>query len=107
MRDDVREARGPQIHGSSHTNHPFQPDQRHSELLPLAQRSPRVGLLGIGLTPPNASSADQRAALIIRANLTSAGVSDNIELGVLIETDPLPKRLSQHVEPLGQRGVLE
>ena len=44
--------------------------------------------------------ADRSSALITSANLTSAGINDNIELGVLIEAGPLPERLSQHLELL-------
>ena len=39
--------------------------------------------------------ADRSSALITSANLTSAGINDNIELGVLVEAGPLPARLGQ------------
>ena len=51
--------------------------------------------------------ADRSSALITSANLTSAGINDNIELGVLIEAGPLPERLSQHLEQLVESGTLE
>ena len=51
--------------------------------------------------------ADRSSALITSANLTSAGINDNIELGVLIEAGPLPERLSQHLELLIEGGTLE
>ena len=51
--------------------------------------------------------ADRSSALITSANLTSAGINDNIELGVLIEAGPLPERLSQHLELLIESGTLE
>ena len=51
--------------------------------------------------------ADHSSALIIRANLTSAGINDNIELGVLIEAGPLPERLSRHLELPIETGILE
>ena len=51
--------------------------------------------------------ADRSAALITSANLTSAGINDNIELGVLIEAGPLPESLSQHLELLIEEGILE
>lgn len=51
--------------------------------------------------------ADRSAALITSANLTSAGINDNLELGVLIEAGPLPGTLSQHLESLIKKGVLE
>ena len=44
--------------------------------------------------------ADRSSALITSANLTSAGINDNIELGVLIEAGPLPARLHRHLELL-------
>jgi phosphatidylserine/phosphatidylglycerophosphate/cardiolipin synthase-like enzyme len=51
--------------------------------------------------------ADRSAALITSANLTSAGINDNLELGVFIEAGPLPGTLSQHLESLINQGVLE
>ncbi len=45
--------------------------------------------------------------LITSANLTSAGINDNIELGVLMEAGPLPDRLSRHLELLIEAGTLE
>ena len=51
--------------------------------------------------------ADRSSLLITSANLTSAGINDNIELGVLIEAGPLPERLSRHLELLIEAGMLE
>ena len=51
--------------------------------------------------------ADRSSTLITSANLTSAGINDNIELGVLIEAGPLPTRLSQHLELLMEDATLE
>ncbi len=51
--------------------------------------------------------ADRSSALITSANLTSAGINDNIELGVLIEAGPLPARLSDHLSHLIEEGTLE
>ena len=45
--------------------------------------------------------------LITSANLTSAGINDNIELGVLMEAGPLPDRLSRHLELLIEAGTLQ
>ena len=50
--------------------------------------------------------ADRSSALITSANLTSAGINDNIELGVLIEAGPLPFRLSRHLELMIVDGTL-
>ena len=51
--------------------------------------------------------ADRSSALITSANLTSAGINDNIELGVYIEAGSLPQRLSEHLELLIEEGTLE
>ena len=51
--------------------------------------------------------ADRSSALITSANLTSAGINDNIELGVLIEAGPLPATLQQHLELLIEEHTLE
>ena len=51
--------------------------------------------------------ADRSSALITSANLTSAGINDNIELGILIEAGPLPARLHRHLELLIEDGIVE
>ena len=51
--------------------------------------------------------ADRSTALITSANLTSAGINDNIELGVLIEAGPLPDKLHSHLDRLIENGTLE
>ncbi len=51
--------------------------------------------------------ADRSTALITSANLTSAGINDNIELGVLIEAGPLPDKLHTHLDLLIENGTLE
>ena len=51
--------------------------------------------------------ADRSSALITSANLTSAGINDNIELGVLIQAGPLPSTLSEHLDDLITQGTLE
>jgi phosphatidylserine/phosphatidylglycerophosphate/cardiolipin synthase-like enzyme len=51
--------------------------------------------------------ADRSSVMITSANLTSAGINDNIELGVLIEAGDLPVRLSRHPGLLIENGVLE
>ena len=51
--------------------------------------------------------ADQSSTLITSANLTSAGINDNIELGVLIEAGPLPIKLHRHLELLIEEHTLE
>lgn len=51
--------------------------------------------------------ADRSTALITSANLTSAGINDNMELGVFIEAGPLPDRLHTHLDLLIEDGTLE
>lgn len=51
--------------------------------------------------------ADRSKALITSANLTSAGINDNIELGTLIEAGPLPAKLHDHLNLLIEVGTLE
>ena len=51
--------------------------------------------------------ADRSSALITSANLTSAGINDNIELGALIEAGSLPARLHRHLELLIEEHTLE
>lgn len=50
--------------------------------------------------------ADRSAALITSANLTGAGINDNIELGVLLAAGPLPGLLADHVDALVSAGAL-
>ena len=47
-----------------------------------------------------AAIADQSAALIGSANLSSAAMDRNMELGVLIVGDPLPRLLERHIRLL-------
>jgi len=66
------------------------------------------GVLREGRPPPRKCViADRSSPLITSANLTSAGINDDIELGVLIEAGPLPERLSHHPELLIENGTLE
>ena len=51
--------------------------------------------------------ADRSSVLITSANLTSAGINDNIELGVFAEAGPLPARLHRHLELLIEEYTLE
>lgn len=51
--------------------------------------------------------ADQSSSFITSANLTSAGINDNIELGILLEAGPLPDRLHQHFALLIESEVLQ
>jgi phosphatidylserine/phosphatidylglycerophosphate/cardiolipin synthase-like enzyme len=51
--------------------------------------------------------ADRSTALITSANLTGAGINDNIELGTLIEAGSLPATLHQHFLLLIEDGTLQ
>ena len=51
--------------------------------------------------------ADRSRALITSANLTSAGINDNVELGVLIQAGPLPSKLNDHLDQLIEEGTFE
>ncbi|MBU0596211.1 DISARM system phospholipase D-like protein DrmC, partial [Candidatus Bipolaricaulota bacterium] len=50
---------------------------------------------------------DRVDALVTSANLTSAAIHDNIELGLRIEGGPIPGILHRHFEALIDEGVLE
>lgn len=51
--------------------------------------------------------ADSSMAFITSANLTGAGINDNIELGTLIEAGPLPGKLHEHLRLLIEEGTLK
>ena len=51
--------------------------------------------------------ADRPSVLITSANFTSAGIKDDVELGILIERRTSPAALSQHLEELLERGIFE
>jgi cardiolipin synthase len=50
--------------------------------------------------------ADSSAALISSANLSAAAMDRNMELGVLIVGEPLPRLLDQHIQELIRAGQL-
>jgi cardiolipin synthase A/B len=50
--------------------------------------------------------ADQHAALISSANLSAAAMNSNMELGVLIIGEPLPRLLEKHILELISMGQL-
>jgi phosphatidylserine/phosphatidylglycerophosphate/cardiolipin synthase-like enzyme len=49
---------------------------------------------------------DESAALVTSANLTGFAMEINMELGILVEGGPVPKRLAQHLDELMAHGVL-
>jgi len=46
------------------------------------------------------------AALVSSANLTDDAFNRNIEMGILIQSGPIPNLIRQHIQVLIQRGVL-
>ena len=75
----------------------------HSSILSRNRASTKLG----AIHHAKCVIVDQSSALITSANLTSAGINDNIELGVLIEAGPLPGRLHRHLGLLIEEGTLE
>ena len=51
--------------------------------------------------------ADEQIAFITSANLTSAALERNMELGVLFRGGSIPDKLSRHLEALVTTGVIE
>jgi phosphatidylserine/phosphatidylglycerophosphate/cardiolipin synthase-like enzyme len=43
---------------------------------------------------------DQRIAFVTSANLTASGITDNMELGLLVESGPVPHRIASHFRAL-------
>ena len=50
--------------------------------------------------------ADTHTALVTSANLTGHGISENMELGLLVQGGPVPRRLAEHFLHLMAAGVL-
>jgi hypothetical protein len=50
--------------------------------------------------------ADDHVALVTSANLTDRAVSDNLEVGVLVQGGDVPRRLAAHFSELVASGVL-
>jgi phosphatidylserine/phosphatidylglycerophosphate/cardiolipin synthase-like enzyme len=51
--------------------------------------------------------ADSRVLLVSSANLTMAGVTHNIEAGVLVRGGAAPARAAEHIAELRSKGVLQ
>lgn len=71
-----------------------------------ASRRPAVGQ-GVASMHAKAGIADRQVALVTSANLTGAGIADNMELGLLIRGGPIPRRLEAHFRELIASSVLE
>jgi len=54
-----------------------------------------------------AAIADESMALVASANLTGAGLEDNMELGLLVRGGTVPRQLARHFMALMDRGDLE
>jgi putative cardiolipin synthase len=66
-------------------------------------------VLGSGGRPAmhvKACIADEHTALITSANLTGLAIDSNMELGLLLRGDPVPRRLARHFRQLMVDGVL-
>ena len=88
-------------------DHPFAPikDTAHFYRWPIETRD--ASFAATARLHAKCVIADRSSALITSANLTNAGINDNIELGVLIEAGPLPERLHQHLGALIEKRTLE
>ncbi|MXZ95812.1 MAG: hypothetical protein F4Y99_07795 [Acidimicrobiaceae bacterium] len=89
------------------TDHPFKPIKATASFYRWPSEAREVFFASTARLHAKCVIADRSAALITSANLTSAGINDNIELGVLIEAGPLPIRLSRHLDLLIEQGILE
>ena len=87
--------------------HPFQPLRPHARFYRWPVEAREAFFARTARLHAKCVIADRSSVLITSANLTSAGINDNIELGVLIEGGPLPARLSRHLEILAEDGTLE
>jgi phosphatidylserine/phosphatidylglycerophosphate/cardiolipin synthase-like enzyme len=53
-----------------------------------------------------AAIADDHTVFVTSANLTSHGIAENMELGLLVRGGPIPRRLSEHFHELIADGTL-
>ena len=95
---------GPLTFGS---DHPFEPLKTGARIYRWPEEAREAFFAKSARLHAKCMIADRSSALITSANLTSAGINDNIELGVLIEAGPLPTRLSLHLDLLINQGTLE
>lgn len=61
---------------------------------------------GFAAMHAKAAIADEHTALVTSANLTGAAQDFNMELGLLVNGGPIPRRLARHYRALMARGVL-
>jgi phosphatidylserine/phosphatidylglycerophosphate/cardiolipin synthase-like enzyme len=81
--------------------------EAHVYYWPYAKR-PSAGSEGRrGFIHVKAAVADEDAAMISSANLTAYGLGANMELGLIVRGDDIPRRIARHFRQLVQEGVLE
>ena len=95
---------GPLIFGPTH---PFEPIEKAASIYRWPLEAREAFFATTARLHAKCVIADRSSMLITSANLTGAGINDNIELGVLMEAGPLPDRLSRHLELLIEAGTLE
>lgn len=88
-------------------DHPFEPIKATAKFYRWPSEAREAHFSAAARLHAKCVIADRSAALITSANLTSAGINDNLELGVLINAGPLPERLARHFELLIGEGTLE
>jgi cardiolipin synthase len=71
---------------------------------PADQRPPLPS--GTAALHAKAAIADHHTALVTSANLTGHGISENMELGLLVRGGPVPRRLAAHFAQLMAGRVL-
>lgn len=86
--------------------HPFEPLRPHARFYRWPVEAREAFFARTAWLHAKCVIADRSSVLITSANLTSAGINDNIELGVPIEGGPLPAQLSRHIEILAEGGPL-
>jgi len=88
-------------------DHPFEPIKTIASFYRWPQEAREAFFAKSARLHAKCVISDRSSALITSANLTSAGINDNLELGVLIEAGPLPERLARHMELLIEEGTLK
>lgn len=87
--------------------HPFAPLRTCARFYRWPAESRQAAFAAAARLHAKCVIADCRSALVTSANLTSAGINDNIELGVLLDAGPLPERLHRHFAQLIEAEALQ
>ena len=72
----------------------------HSDIFPSINKF-------VGAVHAKCAVADGKLAFITSANLTTAAMERDMELGVLIKEGKLPKSLDRHLEALKTTGIIK